>query len=326
MDFDWDTRAHNPASADSDDDFSYQMYKRAFNSVSDDSADADLPQIISANTFDISDIMPHTCISIIGRTSTRSQALLKNIIHILNVKYDIEFILVSICAENVTLSNHSYPHYSMEELIMNKSLVTSKTVLIFDNRAYDDDYMNSFSDFLSTLNGNFHNIVVCYMEKCIKENLCIPYDIYSIFPQYVGQQQKIYDRFIDKEFCSFDTFDSVFRHAKEGFSLVVQDGRLSVCQAENTDTYYTYYFECDLFYDRNISLLNRIKDGYSMFHKYDSPISQSLQFNITYNKKCCYILMSRDLITPRLPNELYIIICELMILLYLDVYCYKKID
>ena len=316
MDFDSDN-----SSIDSDD--LYQLYDNVFSYVSDseDEKDSNSAQIISANTFDIVDIMPHTCISIIGKTSTRNKALIKKIMHILNAKYDVKPIIVSNDADTITFRDYGYPHHSIKRLTMSKFLITSKTVLIFDNSSYNDDQMNLFCNFLLELDINFHNIIICCTEECEKKKLCIPYDIHFIIPAYDSQKQKIYDQYIDKQVCSLDNFNSLFKYTKgkQGFSLVIQNGKPSVYQAETIDTYYKYFFECNLFRERNISLLNRIKNGYSMFHKYDSSIVKWLQFTIDYNKKCCHILMYHDLITPRLPNELYRIICEFMILIYLDI-------
>ena len=271
------------------------------------------------DTFDLIDIKPNTHINIIGLRGTGKTYLVKNIIHILKIKYNCTCMIVSPSSMMYYYYDfHRDDHlfFSINNLLANTELIMLTTIIVLDD-CIDNLHGGYYHpDVVELFSHNFHNIITIHHRPI--HNPYIKYDINFLFKiNFLCNIERIYNDMINIKLYSIEDFLDILNKSTTNYHVLAiqKNNPLMISSAENITTYDLYYKNCGLYHNRIVTLLNRIQCGYSMYY---DKISYKLRDNLEYIKCCCTWLCLRNSseITVRMPPEIYFTICEIMILVY----------
>ena len=125
--------------------------------------------------FDISNISPGMIIDVVGRKFTGKTYLIKNILHVLQTKYDIDLVII-ICPDFYLSRDGNWhnsrkqsygsiygnieKYYSIQNFLCAEMIkYTSKTILVLDGSL--DPRLNNNTKILQLIANNiFHNVII----------------------------------------------------------------------------------------------------------------------------------------------------------------------
>ena len=270
--------------------------------------------------FDIDNITAGMIIGVIGYKNVGKAYLIKNILHVLRAKYNVDIIIIS---PNEKLTSWrkkdiKYPisYRSTNDFLDNKVSSTSKSVLIIED-IHGYDYNLKISDIIAS--NCFHNMIITML---LPVNTGIDYDIvFSFRIKSTYFEKQFYDIFIkDEKHISLNDFYHIIEYDIYSYlTLVIQNDKTPMMYcAENPTTLVLKHIECDLHQDRLEMFIHRIKSGYSMFHNCSTNRTLYLKSlsDLFFVKKCHFLWMCMKLFDPFVPTELCVIICDLMVRTY----------
>lgn len=211
------------------------------------------------DTFDLCDIIPQTSIYIGGGGSGGKSYLARNIKHILQMKYNVESISL---------------HVSQ---LLNGSL--QLIYLVSEERLPYGDYSIYLNNVLQQK--LYHNVVFTYS--------LMPFGIAKVLTEFdilfiENRESYLYKKYIcDTYYNNNPPFncDDIFNNYDESYGFIVlqKDKPLQTCRAESPDTFHKIVYNNNLSYKDIDTLLNKIKNGYSMYY---NPYNDL--WNVLYNK------------------------------------------
>jgi len=124
-------------------------------------------------------------------------------------------------------------------------------------------------------------------------------------------KQKIYKYYYKNLLC----YDTINYDIPDTFIILQKKQLPKICYLENPETFFLYSSNAHLYYDKNNILINKIKNGYSIYHNIDGKIYNLLLEKLKKLKHMHYIyhvLINNVL----LPTELKIYILKMYIFIF----------
>jgi hypothetical protein len=239
--------------------------------------------------FDLATIKPNASIQIIGKHGIGKTYLIKNIMHLVNVQYKVEFIIICPNAKYNNCYNgvvYKSLYYSLIDFLSAKIDIKENTILVFDNCLSNK---KDYDDIVCASKKGFRNIIFSFSIAIytIKTDL-----IFCLAESVTMNKLKVYNKYCDHNMFPFDIFNEIYDSYTMNYHALVihRDKTIKQCCAENKNTYIKLYQDTFLSYDKTVNIIYRIYHNHSMYYQTDGFLYLKLWNNIDFISKCSHIL------------------------------------
>lgn len=275
--------------------------------------------------FNIIDIQPNESIKVISGGEKDRIKLIRNITHILHVRYNMSVIVVS---ASYTLNKRMKYEIIFQTIELFFRAIDKNTIrfnqdaiLVLDDCSDGIKYHDTLTKISN--DNKFCNIIFG-VSKIWSSFWDINTDI--TFCLRSATTKSIYDYYIDKKTMPLDIFKDIYEEYTCDNNVLMIDEKnnnisIRKCIRENENTHIDNYND-NFSYNKNVSALYHIYNNFSVHYDVNSGIYSGLWDNVNFIVKCSYIIFTCKILRENpydclyLPKELHTIILHFMIQLY----------